>query len=57
MIRNSFVLFHDFTHPGNAKGDPDYGVVKAIEDTLSKDFKFYGIFGACALYHFEGVQA
>jgi predicted O-methyltransferase YrrM len=56
MTDGSFVLFHDFTHPGNVTDDPAYAVVQAVEETLSKDFKFYGIFGCCALFRLERPQ-
>ncbi|RVI88621.1 class I SAM-dependent methyltransferase [Sinorhizobium meliloti] len=53
MMNRGFVLFHDFTHIGNVSDDPAFGVIQAVEDTLSKDFKFFGIFGCCALFRYE----
>lgn len=52
LKKGGFVLFHDFTHAGNVSDNANYDVVRAVKDALSADFRFYGIFGCCALYRF-----
>ena len=47
-----FCLFHDFNDERNSDpNNADYGVAQAVADGLDQYcFKFYGIFGCCALY-------
>jgi len=56
LIKNSFVLFHDFTHLGNKQPDNRRCKVwQAVMENLDKErFEFYGIYGVAALYLFKG---
>ncbi|RJO65194.1 MAG: hypothetical protein C4523_16680 [Myxococcales bacterium] len=52
LAPGGFVIFHDFNDPSNLDLQSDYGVYRAVIDSLipDKDFEFYGIYGCCALF-------
>lgn len=43
-----FVLFHDYNDPRNATDE--WGVYRAVNETLPGDFDFYGVYGCTGLF-------
>ena len=47
-----FVLFHDYSDPGNADPEHVYGVYQAVDEVIvgSGRYEFYGNYGCCGLF-------